>query len=114
MLSVTGGSGHRIKANLADVRWALFEKSLLTEKSLSMCMLDTKRIHNIMWASIKPFNLDRKQISRVFNLIHDDEVAFIGPDVTMGEEQASATWDLARARRAEGDLTSCSEVRMWR
>ena len=66
-----------------------------------MCMLDTKRIHNIMWASIKPFNLDRKQISRVFNLIDDDEVAFIGPDVTMGEEQASATWDLARARRAE-------------
>ena len=63
-------------------------------------MLDTKKI-NILSARIKPFNLDHERISRVFSLVDDDEVKFIGADVTAGEEQASATRDLAQVRRAE-------------
>ena len=100
LLSVTGGTGHRIKADQSDLGWALFEKSLLNEKALAICVLDTKKI-NILSARIKPFNLDHKRISRVFSLVDDDQVKFIGADVTAGEEQASATRDLAQVRRAE-------------
>ena len=100
LLSVTGGAGHRIKADVADLGWALFEKSLLNEKVLATCVLDTKRI-NVMSACIKPFNLDNGRISRVFTFIEDDEVKFISADATAGEEQASATRDLARIRSSE-------------
>ena len=100
LLSVTGGAGHRIKADQADLGWALFEKSLMNEKALAICMLDTKKI-NILSACIKPFNLDHERVNRVFSLVEDEEVKFIGADVTAGEEQASATRDLAQVRRAE-------------
>ena len=100
LLSVTGGAGHRIKADQAELGWSLFEKSLLNEKILATCMLDTVKI-NIMSACIKPFNLDHVRINRVFTFIDDDEVKFISADATAGEEQASATRDLARMRRTE-------------
>ena len=51
LLSVTGGSGHRIKADQAEFGWALFEKFLMNEKTLATCVLDTKKI-NIMSAFI--------------------------------------------------------------
>ena len=100
LLSVTGGAGHRIKAEQADLGWSLLEKSMLNEKVLATCMLDPVKI-NVMSACIKPFNLDHVRINRIFTFIDDDEVKFISADATAGEEQASATRDLARIRRTE-------------
>ena len=77
LLSVTGGSGHRIQADQAELGWAMFEKSLMNEKALATCVLDTKKI-NILSASIKPFNLDHERVTRVFTSIEDDEVNLIG------------------------------------
>ena len=66
LLSVTSGTGHRIKADQSDLGWTLFEKSLMNEKALAICRLDTKKI-NILSARIKPFNLDHERVNRVFS-----------------------------------------------